>query len=87
LLVTDVQGQAQQLVGTFHVFGLDDQRDAQVDGGKGVELDFRRQRILGQFAVAGVAAAPVSVWLAVRSSFDASVMACTLTGSIGSSAA
>jgi hypothetical protein len=35
LLVADVQGQAQQLVGAFDVLGLDDQRDAQVDGGEG----------------------------------------------------
>ncbi|MCY1425908.1 hypothetical protein D9M71_417140 [compost metagenome] len=53
MLVTDIEGQAQQLVGAFHVFGLDDQRDAQIDCREGVELDFRRQRILGQFAIAG----------------------------------
>src|SRR5471032_1421627 len=51
LLVTDVQGQAQQLVGTFHGFGLEDQRNTQVHGSEGVELDFRRQRVLGQFAI------------------------------------
>ena len=40
-------------VGTFHGFGLDDQCNPQVHSGEGVEVDFRRQRILGQLAIAG----------------------------------
>ena len=53
MLVTDVQCQAQQLVGTFYGFGLDNQRHTQVHRSERVELDFRRQRVLGQLTVTG----------------------------------
>lgn len=80
MLITDIQGQAQQLVGAFHGFGLDDQRNAQVNGREGVEVDFRRQWVLGKLAIAlgrpGVGLGGRQVF------FQASVMAWTFTGSI-----
>ena len=47
-----IEGQAQQFVGTFNKFGLFDQGNAQVDGGKGVKVDFCGQRRLVQFTIA-----------------------------------